>query len=162
MTLISHRGGLTIALTFLAALLLTVLPLPDWSQQLRPPWVTLVLVYWCIALPERIGVGVGWIMGISVDVLTGTLLGQHALGLSIVAFIAVELHQRVRLFPLWQQSLTVLVMLLLERLLALWMAGAAGHPAPSLWYWASPLSGMVLWPWVYLLLRLLRRRFHVT
>ena len=95
-------------------------------------------------------------MGILLDVLTGTLLGQHALGLSIVAYIAVELHQRLRLFPLWQQSLTVLVMLLLERLLALWMAGAAGHPAPSLWYWAAPVSGMVLWPWVYLLLRFLR------
>ncbi len=162
MTLASHRGGLTIALTFVLALLLSVLPVPDWAQQLRPSWVTLVLVYWCIALPERIGVGVGWTMGILLDVLTGTLLGQHALGLSIVAFIAVELHQRVRLFPLWQQSLTVLVMLLLERLLALWMAGAAGHPAPSLWYWAAPLSGMVLWPWVYLLLRFLRRRFRVA
>lgn len=162
MTLASHRGGTTIALTFLAALLLSIVPVPDWAQDLRPPWAALALIYWCIALPERIGVGVGWVVGILLDILTGTLLGQHALGLSIVAFLAVELHQRVRLFPLWQQSLTVLIMLLVERLLALWMAGAAGHPPPSLWYWAAPVCGMALWPWVYLLLRFLRRRFRVS
>jgi rod shape-determining protein MreD len=162
MTLIRHHGGITIIASLVAALLLTVLPLPDWAQDLRPPWATMVLVYWCIALPDRVSVGTGWLVGILLDGLTGTLLGQHALGLSLVAFLAAKLHLRIRLFPLWQQALTILVLLLVERLLALWTMGIAGFPAPSLWYWTPPLVGMLLWPWLFIILRDLRRRFRVT
>jgi rod shape-determining protein MreD len=162
MTLATHHGGAVIAASFVLALVLTVLPLPDAAQYLRPPWATLVLVYWSIALPDRVGVGIAWTVGILLDVLTGTLLGQHALGLSVVAFIAVKLHQRIRLFPLWQQALTVLIILLVDRLLALWVSGAAGEPPPPFWYWAPAVVGMLLWPWIFLILRNLRRRFRVT
>jgi rod shape-determining protein MreD len=162
MSLAVHQGGLFILITFLVSLLLTVLPLPDWSQHLRPPWVALVLIYWCIALPERVGVGVAWVVGIFLDVLTGALFGQHALGLLVVAYMAVTLHQRMRLFPLWQQSLIVLIMLLVDRLLVLWVAGAAGQPPPSLWYWMPAITGMLLWPWMFIMLRGVRRRFRVS
>ena len=74
-----HHGGGVILLTFVIALLLTVIPLPDWARYLRPDWVGLVLIYWCMALPERVGVTTGWFMGLLVDLLTGTVLGQHAL-----------------------------------------------------------------------------------
>lgn len=162
MTLTPHHGGMVIVASFALALVLTVVPLPDGVQHLRPPWATLVLVYWSIALPDRVGVGIAWGLGILLDVLTGTLLGQHALGLSVVAFVAVKLHQRIRLFPRWQQSLTVLIILLVDRLLALWVSGAAGDPPPSFWYWAPAVVGMLLWPWVFIILRELRRRFEVT
>ena len=92
----------------------------------------------------------------------GTLLGQHALALSLIAFITQKMHQRVRLFPLWQQSLTVLVLLLIEKLLQLWVMGAIGLPAPPLLFWAPPVVGMLLWPWVFIILRDLRRRFQVS
>ena len=94
--------------------------------------------------------------------MTGTLLGQHALGLSLVAFLTLKLHQRTRLFPLWQQSLTVLLLLVLERLLSLWVMGAVGQPAPSIEFWAPPLIGMFLWPWIFIVLRDVRRRFRVS
>ncbi len=161
MTLVQHQGGLTVGVSFVLALILVVLPLPEWAQPLRPPWPAMVLIYWCIALPDRVGVGVGWTIGILLDVLSGSLLGQHALGLSVVAFLAVKLHQRIRLFPLWQQALTVLVLLLVDRLLTLWVAGATGEPAPPLWYWVPPLVGMLLWPWLFIVLRDIRRRFLV-
>ena len=102
------RGTWVILITFLVAMLLMILPLPEWARPFRPQWVTLTLVYWCIALPHRFGVGTGFSLGIVLDVLTGTLLGQHALGLSLVAFIAVQLHARIRVFPFWQQSLAVI------------------------------------------------------
>ena len=90
------------------------------------------MLYWAIALPHRVGVGSGFIVGIVLDVLTGTLLGQHALGLSIVTFIAIQLHQRIRVFPFWQQSLGMLV-LLRDRAsagaLGDWARRAASHPA---------------------------------
>lgn len=160
-TLAPRQGGLVILLTFCAALLLMILPLPDWARAYRPQWVTLTLIYWTLATPHRVGVGVGFVSGILLDVLTGTLLGQHALGLSIVAFIGVEMHQRVRLFPLWQQALIVLILLMIEHLLSLWVMGALRKQPPGLSYWLVPVIGALLWPWIYIVLRDLRRRFSV-
>ena len=151
-----------IYLTLLAGYLLTLMPMPEWASTYRPQWVALILIYWCMALPERIGVGVGFATGLLLDVLTGTLLGQYALGLSVVAFLALKLHLRVRVMPLRQQVFTISILLVVERLLALWTTGAAGYPTPSLLYWITPLISMLLWPWVYLTLRKVRRRFHVS
>jgi rod shape-determining protein MreD len=161
MSLFPSRGGLVIVLTLCVALVLAIIPMPDWIRPFRPQWTALVLIYWAMALPHRVGVGVGFSVGIVLDVLTGTLLGQHALGLSIVAFATVKLHQRVRVFPLWQQSLVVLVLLVVEHLLALWVMGAMQEQPPGLQYWAIPPIGALLWPWVFVVLRDLRRRFHV-
>ena len=142
-------------------MLLVILPMPDWARPFRPQWVTLVMLYWAIALPHRVGVGSGFLVGIVLDVLTGTLLGQHALGLSIVVFIAIQLHQRIRVFPFWQQSLGILVLLVIEHLLALWVMGATRGVTPGLLYWAVPLIGSLLWPWVFVTLRKIRRQFKV-
>lgn len=155
------RGYWLIVLSFAIALLLTIMPLPDWARPFRPQWVTLTLIYWCLALPHRVGVITGFILGILLDVSTGTLLGQHALGLSLVAFFTIQIHQRVRVFPLWQQALVVLVLLIVEHLLSLWVLGAIGRRPPGLSYWLIPVIGALLWPWIYILLRDLRRRFRV-
>jgi rod shape-determining protein MreD len=162
MTLSTHHNGGVILAVFTIALVLSVMPLPIWTQDFRPQWVTLALLYWCLALPHRVGVGSAWLLGVLQDVLSGTLLGQHALGLSVDAYIVVMLHRRIRIFPLWQQSLTILVLLLLERLLTLWVMGATGQPTPTLWYWVPALVGGLLWPWVFIVLRDVRRRFQVT
>ena len=87
MTLARHHGGGAIVFTFIIALLLTIMPLPEWARYLRPDWVGLVLIYWCLAVPERVGVITGWLMGLLVDLLTGAILGQHALALTVVAWI---------------------------------------------------------------------------
>lgn len=162
MTLARHQNGAVILILFLIALVLTVMPLPDWARDFRPQWVTLTLIYWCMALPQRVGVGTAWILGVLEDVLTGTLMGQHALGLSVTAFLTLRLHQRIRVFPLWQQALSVFVLLLVEHLLSLWVIGATGQPTPNLWYWMPTVVGMLLWPWFYVILRDVRRRFKVT
>ena len=94
--------------------------------------------------------------------LTGTLLGQHALGLAVVTFLTLKLYRRVRVLPLRQQMFTVFVLLLVERLLTLWSTAVAGYATPSLWYWLTPLIGALLWPWVYVILRDIRRRFRVS
>ena len=85
MNLTRHHGGTLILLTFAAAMLLTIIPLSDGFRALRPDWVALTLIFWCLALPDRVSVGSGFIAGLLLDVLTGTLLGQHALALSLVA-----------------------------------------------------------------------------
>jgi len=151
-----------IYLTLLFGFVLTIVPLPEWALMFRPQWVVLILIYWCMALPERIGVGVGWISGLLLDVLTGTLLGQHALGLAVVAFLTLKLYQRVRVLPLRQQMFTVFVLLLVERLLTLWSTAVAGYSTPSLLYWLTPVIGALLWPWIYVILRDIRRRFRIS
>ncbi len=156
------HGRLVILISLCIAMLLTILPMPEWARPFRPQWVTLVLLYWAIALPHRIGVGSGFVVGIVLDVLTGTLLGQHALGLSVVTFIAIQLHQRIRVFPFWQQSLGILVLLVIERLLALWVTGATRGETPGLVYWAVPLISALLWPWIFVTLRSIRRHFDVS
>lgn len=161
MTISTPRGGMVIALSISLALLLTIFPLPDIAQPYRPQWTALVLIYWCMAIPERVGVGISFVTGILLDVLTGSLLGQHAMGLSVIAFMTVQTHQRIRVFPLWQQSIFVSVLLIVDRLLLLWVDGAIGRPATGLVYWVPPLLGVLLWPWVYIIMRDLRRRFHV-
>lgn len=154
-------GAVTLALTLLAALVLTIMPLPDWAEPFRPDWVALAVIYWCMALPHRVGVFVAWIVGLLLDVATGALLGQHALALAVVAFATLNLHQRLRVFPLGQQALSVLVLLGLNRLLLLWIYGLIGRPVESWEYWLPALTGALLWPWIFVILRAVRRRFDV-
>lgn len=163
MTLVRHQGGWIIFVSLVVALMLTILPLPEWAEYYRPEWPALVLIYWCMALPQRVGVGIGWIVGLLVDVLKGALLGQHALGLAVIAYITLNLHQRIRVFPLWQQAVTVLVLLALYQLLILWFDGiTAGQTSKGWIYWMPSVVSMVLWPWVFVLLRDIRRRFKVS
>jgi len=148
-----------ILVTLAMAMFLTILPMPAWAEQLRPQWVAMTLIYWCLVAPERVGVFWACGTGVVLDVLSGTLLGQHALTLSVVAYLAVELHKRIRAYPLWQQALSVWVLLLVDRLLSLWVLGATGQPTPTLSYWFPAFVGMLLWPWLFVVLRDVARRF---
>jgi len=161
-TLTPRRNTWVIFLSLLLGVLLTVMPLPDWARLYRPQWAAIVLIYWALALPQRVGVGAGWIVGIVLDALTGTLLGQHALGLSLVAWITVKTHQRVRVFPVWQQAWFVLSLLLLDRCVSVLAMGASGRSTPGYEYWVAALFGAALWPWAFVVLRDLRRRFRVS
>jgi rod shape-determining protein MreD len=121
--------------------------------------VALVVIYWCLAVPERMGVGVAWVMGILLDVISGALLGQHALALALVAYVALKLHRQTRLFPVWQQAFMVMLLIIMEQMLNLWVQGVIGQPPRSWKYWLPVLTSMLLWPWVFFLLRDLRRRY---
>jgi rod shape-determining protein MreD len=148
------RSGVGLIVGSLAlALTLTILPMPYWAAELRPQWVALTLIYWALNQPERVGVFWGFCIGLLLDVISGSVLGQNALALSAVTYLAIELHQRIRIFPLWQQSLSVWVLLLVERLLTVWILGATGAPTPTLWYWVPTFFGLLLWPWLSLVLR---------
>jgi len=155
------RGGGVIFISFLVALILAILPLPDWAAPYRPAWVVLVLIYWCMALPVRVSVGAGWIAGLMLDLLNGALLGQNALAYAVVAYVTVVLHQRLRVFPLWQQALSVLLLVALGQLLVLWVLGIVDAAPNSLQFWLPSVTSMLLWPWLFVILRDARRRFGV-
>lgn len=156
-----HQGGGLIIGSFVVALLLHIVALPDFLEPMRPDWMALVLIYWCIAIPERVGVTAGWGAGLMLDVANGTLLGQHALTLSVVAYLALRLHQRIRFFPVWQQSISIVLLVLLHLMLSLWIKGVISTTTETWAYWMPALTSMVMWPLVFGGLRWMRRTYHV-
>lgn len=155
------ENGLLICITFLIAFILTILPLPDWTVWCRPAWVLMVMIYWVMMTPHRVNVGTAWMLGIFLDVLTGTLLGEHALALTVVAYLVSKLHARIRMFSLLQQGLSVLLLALLYQFILYCTQGFIGQ-LPNNWlYWSAPFTTMLLWPWVFSIMRDCRRRFNM-
>ena len=162
--MILHRrhGSWVIVVSFLVAFALTALPLPEWAELWRPAWGALVLVYWCMAVPQRVGVAVAFIIGLGLDVLQGTLLGQHALALSVVAFVAHKVYLHVRVLPLWQQGVGIFVLILGYQGIIVWITGMQGLMVHGIAIWTTPFVSMLLWPWIFVVLRDMRRRYSVS
>lgn len=162
MKLVQHHGGFVILMTFALSLILTILPLPGWAEELRPQWVTLTVIYWAMALPQRVSIGVGWFLGLLLDVVFDALLGQHALALALVAFFTSQLHQRIRIFPVLQQAIVVFVFCLIYALTILWIKGITGI-APNLWHFVIPcITSAIIWPAIFIFLRQVRRSYRVN
>jgi len=154
----SQLKYLVILASLLVALILMILPLPDWAQIYRPNWMALVLIYWSMALPKRVGLWYAFFTGIVLDTSLGTLLGQHAMGLVIVVFFNLNFHQRIRVLALAQQAIYVFVLLLINQAVVVWVEGIMGRPTPLLVFFSAPLVGMLIWPWVFVILRDIRRK----
>jgi len=148
--------------TLIVALMLNMWPLPEWLEHARPEWVVLVLIYWALAMPEQIGVTVAWFVGLILDVTQGAIIGQHAVGLVLVVFVINTQYQRIRVFSLAQQALVVLLLLLIKQVLVLWVSGMVGQAPDIGLYFLPALTGAILWPWLFIILRDLRRRFTVS
>jgi rod shape-determining protein MreD len=138
--------------------MLGLLPLPNTVAAFKPFWLALVLCYWLLEGPERVGLGVAFLIGLAADLLHGTLLGEHALRLCMLAFIVLRFRPRLRFFTLWQQALAVLAILLNDRIVVLMVRGFSGEGMPPAAFWIAPLTGMLLWPWLFLALDGLRLR----
>ena len=149
----SSASGWLIFTSFMVAFTLTIIPLPGDIEAFRPEWVALAVIYWALAQPQSVGVGVAWIIGLLLDIVHGAVFGQHALGMIFIAYIVVYLHQRIRTYPLWQQLLSVLMLVIIYKLLLLWIFGVIGRPLDAFLYWASALTSVLLWPWLSSLLR---------
>ncbi len=157
----NQQGTWVIIATLAVGFILDSLPVPPWLGSFKPDFLALVLMYWCMALPQRVGVITGWVLGLLVDAAQGVLLGQHALVYSIWAFCAVKAHRQVRLFPLWQQALTMLLFLLMGRLLLSWMNGIMGYSSGDGWFFVPAVTGALFWPIVLIALRDLRRHYRI-
>ena len=142
------RNGWIVWLTFAIGLLLSVSPLPQFMEILRPLWLALLVTAMCLGLAE--------------DVLYGTLLGQNALILTLITFLVLSLQQRLRMFPMWQQCLVILVIFGLAQLVQLWLSALTGNRQPTLALVLPALVSALLWPWISFGLRGLRRRYKIN
>ncbi|MEE4245004.1 MAG: rod shape-determining protein MreD [Kangiellaceae bacterium] len=159
----SSRKNYTVFIaTVIVAMILDIWPIPDDVVPYWPKWVVLVFIYWCIALPHRIGILTGWMIGLFIDVLTGSLLGLNAFCLAIVAYFALTLYQRIRLFPRWKQSLVIGMLVGQYMLISFWLNGLTNPIEKSWSYWLAMVTSAAIWPYVFLLLRDVRRRFRVN
>ena len=152
------RNGWVLPVSLLLALLLGLVPLPETLQPLRPFWLALVLAYWLLETPERVGPGFAFLLGLVADVAFGSLIGEQALRLVVLAFILDRFRARLRFFPLSQQAVTVGVLLLNDRVINAVIHVVVGVPQLPWGYWLAPLVGMLLWAPLHMLLDALRLR----
>ncbi|MEM1080651.1 MAG: rod shape-determining protein MreD [Pseudomonadota bacterium] len=148
--------GLTVSLVL--AFVLTLIPLPEWLDAMRPYWVALVMMYWHLEVDRIRHLGQAFALGLLLDLMTGSLLGQHALGLVIINFLVARFRSRIRFFPPWQQALVVGALLFNDRVVQLWIIGLLERGWPSWSWWLPPIVAIAIWPWLFLALDAVRHR----
>jgi len=134
-------------------LLLEILPLSNWATWVRPAFVELFLIFWLLVFPNLVGVAVAFFIGLLMDLLMNTLLGTHSAVFIVVAYIVLHFNMRIRLMPLWQQTVVVFVLVLFQQVFLSWLSGLLGGFRADLWFWLPALTSAIIWPWVYMGLR---------
>lgn len=159
-------GGWVILLTIAAAMLLALVHLPEtwpqWLGWLRPVWVALVIFYWVMELPHRIGLIAAWIVGLFVDVLQADPLGLNGALLAGITYVGWRFYERLRMYAILQQGGVIFLLLVLTettRMLVLEIIEGRGFTWLVL---MPPVTSLLVWPFVVIVLDGLRRRFRVV
>lgn len=146
----------TLVIAIAVAMMLSLVPLPAALDLLRPYWVALVLIYWTLEVKGSVSLGAAFITGLVLDLLSGSLMGMHALSLVIMVYLVQRFRARLRFFPPWQQALAILGLLVNDRIILIWITILLSEPVPTWELWLPPLVGMAFWPWLFLLLDRIR------
>ena len=154
-----QRYGLVI-LVVIVALAMDAFTIPPWMYVYWPDWTLLVVIYWCLALPHHLNIKFAWFVGILVDIMKGSLLGQNALLYTLVAYATVLLHPRLRLYPPHQQTIYIALVLTLYTLLTIWIDNLRLDSEQTLSRLLSVIPSTVAWLWVFAVLRHLRQKFY--
>ncbi len=141
--MLSFRPGMLATVFFLLAA--AVVPLPEALGAYRPPLMAVAVLYWSLAAPQRSTLVTAFLGGLALDALLGTLLGEHALALLVLSYLAQRFYLRLRAFPASQLSLAVAALLALYEFLLFWIDGVVGVTVPPLARWAPVASGALLW-----------------
>ncbi|MDN5882039.1 MAG: rod shape-determining protein MreD [Nitrosospira sp.] len=149
--------GPFIALSLMAALLLNLLPL---MSTFWPDFLALVILYWCINQPGRVGMSVAFGLGLLMDIGEAGTFGQHALAYSIMAFAALAFHRRLRVFGWLKQAPQIGLMLLIGQSVLLLTELLDGSHFPGWDFFLASATGTVLWPLLSSLLRIPQRPRH--
>ncbi len=144
----------------LVALLLNMLQnMGLWGRAAgMPDFLALVLVFWSIHQPQRVGISAAFVFGLLMDVHQGAMLGQHALAYSVLSFLAIAIHRRLLWFTVPSQAAQVLPLFLAAHTIALVVRLLAGGTFPGFWILLAPLLEALLWPLVSVLLLWPQRR----
>lgn len=139
-------GSLRVFLSFAIALILRIVPLkPAWAL-LNPDWVALILIFWTLAMPQRVGVLRAWLLGLIADALTGRLLGQHALAYAVMVYLCIRGKASLSVLRKPVQGLWILGLLMIGQLVIRWTEQQELPSGMELAYWYPSLTGALVWP----------------
>lgn len=141
-----RASGLRVTFTVILALIFMIVPLPAVIKAGRPNLLLLFVIYWALSAPRIAGLTFAWLCGLAVDLLTGTLLGQHAAAFLLVAFLTHRSQLRMRIFPIYHQTLTVFMLLAVYEFLVFWIDGIIGQEVTTWLRWVPVISGALAWP----------------
>jgi rod shape-determining protein MreD len=145
--------------TFFVAFVLATFPMPKLIDYIRPEWVSMTLIFWLLVSPEKAGVFLGFAMGLLLDVLHGSLLWLNAFSMSIMAFLVLLLHSRMRLYNPLQQSFLIFVVIGLFLLVRYWTESVMLGQSKAALLWPSVGSALI-WPLWYNLLLAVRQYYR--
>ncbi|KJF94364.1 rod shape-determining protein MreD [Photobacterium angustum] len=155
------HGRIWIWLSFVFALVLQAAPWPGMLEPFRPSWVLLVTCYWVLALPHRVNVGSALIIGLLWDLILGSTLGVRGLMMSVIAYIVALNFRVLRNLSLGQQAIIFALLSLAGKLIEYWaeyLVSNVTFEPQQLW---AVVLNFILWPWLFLLLRRIRRKFSI-
>ena len=156
------RSSWVIYLSLGCALLFMLIPFPLEWRIFRPDIATLTLFYWVLALPQRVGVTTAFVLGLGQDLIEGSPLGLSSLGLMVSVLVLLSNYQRIRQFDGVQQSLMMLVTLMLASGAEQWLRNGLGMPGLPWLGLVGLFCSTFCWLVVREILRLLRRYYEVT
>jgi len=145
-----------ILVSVLVAIILTLLPLSSAMLVWRPDWIALTFIYWAIIMPKRISLVLAWFTGLLMDVVSGAILGQYALGFTLVLYMALRLSERINPRIIWQQAFMIFIILGVYLLINLWILGVTDNTPYSWSYWLPLFSSIFVWPLWHRLLNMLK------
>lgn len=152
---ITPRFTGAIILSLVIAVVLTILPIrPEWAVY-RPEWLALTIIHWGLVSPNKSGFLLAWFVGLMLDVIYGSIIGQHALGFSIVLFLTLRMRSRLLLNSFFQQIILLCLVLGTYLLINLWILGFTGSSPKGWSYWSTILSSIAVWPLYHCFLKLL-------
>ncbi len=149
-------------ITFIMAICLSIIALPDWANWLRPEWVVLVLCFWILKYPQKYNLGLAWTVGLLLDALYGTVLGEHALAMTIVAFLIYRFQRIINHYPVWFQGIFIMLCGFAYNMILFLLQWALGHGVHDWRFWITPLLSCVLWPFVSEALLLFQKKLKVS
>ncbi|MFY1027599.1 rod shape-determining protein MreD [Actinobacillus seminis] len=152
---------LIIICIFIIAMVLEIAPWPAGLQSFKPAWLVLILMYWVLSTPTKVNIGSAFILGVIWDLVLGSILGVHALVLSVFAYLIAINHLILRNMSLWMQSILVILFIFALRL-GIFLIELLLHSAYFNWQeiFGAIASGL-LWPWIFLLLRKVQQQLHL-
>lgn len=133
-----------IAISLGLAFLLNMLPFGGWVG--IPDFLALVLVFWSIHEPRKVGIGLAFLMGLLMDVHEATLLGENALAYTLLSYFAIMIHRRVLWFPVPMQALHVFPLLLLTQVIQVLVRLFVSGKFPGWWFFLESFVATALWP----------------
>lgn len=161
MSYYKSRGRWVIYLSFLIGIILQIMPWPQQIDMFQPSWLLLIFIYWVMALPHRVNLGTGFILGLITDLLLGSTLGIHSLGMSMIAYLVTIKFQTFRNMALWQQTLFVILLSIIMTITVFLTEFLIIHVSFNTGIFSNALINGIVWPWLFLLMRQTRRKFLV-